>query len=505
MASAVFQKALEEIAARHKGEYSDSVLWSLALDGLIESLDDPYASVFTPETVDEFEESNTGNYEGIGISITQLNERVTVTAIFGGTPAHNAGILVGDVIVGVGESDARSWTTDDVADSIRGPAGTPVKVSVERGGSPDAVPFIMIRDEVHVPAVRSTMLTDDIGYIAVERVAEKSAEEVDRALRELGAARSLVLDLRGNPGGLLGESLMMADVFLAPGQTLASLRSRRVGTSGTEDESWRDRLPPRVPDKAIVVLVNGFTASAAEIVAGALQDYDRALVVGSRTFGKGVVQTVLDLPYSHKLRITTGTWYTPLGRSLHRPRDATGRPIEEDVDTFPTVRTARGRDLLASGGIFPDLEVQDDTLTLSEREFLIAASEAQIQVGVRIQEFGFARAQELRAAGEPPRLDGEAFAAFLAGLRGEGLAEDVLEQEGVRDYLAWRATMAIADRMEDLGASKRFQMVRDPVLRAAAELLRDSRSQAELFMAAEARRAGDDGHSAIGPGASGGR
>lgn len=487
----IFQRALEQISKRHQNVFSDSVLWAKALDGLLESLDDPYAAVFTPAEVEAFDEANTGDYQGIGVQITELNDVVTITKVFRGTPADEVGLLEGDVIVGVDGSEARDWTTATVSDSIRGASGTDVRVVIERDGFAEPVPFNITRADVHVPAVEADVMAGDIGYVTIDRVARGSAMEVDSVLREISSARGLVLDLRRNPGGFLDESLMLADVFLDPGSTLAALRSRTLGGDGEfSEESWEARVPARVPDKPIVILVDRFTASAAEIVAGALQDYDRALVIGERTFGKGIVQTVMDLPHGHRLRITTGTWHTPLGRSLHRPRTAEGRPVSEDLDTFPTVRTEAGRELYAAGGIFPDLTIDADTSLVAERDLLQAAQENGVALGVRLQEFGFAQAQELRAEGRAPELRIPAFEVFVGTLVSEGLPAELADDPVIRDFLAWRARMAIADRMLDIGAGADVRMERDPVLAEAVRLIKASSSQPELFSQARATRNG---------------
>jgi carboxyl-terminal processing protease len=266
----------------------------------------------------------------------------------------------------------------------------------------------------------------------------------------------------------------------------------------------------RVPSTPIVVLVDEFTASAAEILAGALQDYDRALVVGQRTFGKGVVQTVLDLPYDRKIRFTTGSWYTPLGRSLHRPRDGSGRPLEEDPDTFPRVTSAGGRELVAAGGIFPDLEVPYDTLTLVERELLTQSAEAEVPLPLRIAEFGFAEARALEEAGRDPELREEAFDEFIDQLAAEGVSRELLDSEDAQRYLRWRSLISVADRMDRLGSSVTVRMERDAALAEAYRLLLDSPTQSDLFAAAEtsaaARAVGDpeDGDDEPEPGEDGG-
>lgn len=496
----VFVSALQAIGQLYQEPLSDSVLWTRALDGLIESLEDPYASVFTPEEVEVFEEDNTGNYAGIGVQITQLNDVVTVTAVFRSTPADQVGMQVGDVIVGVDGHDALGWTSDTVADSVRGPVGSGVEVKVQREGYETPLTFPITRDQVHVPAVEADVLDGDVAYVVMDRVARNAAQEMDLILQEYSDASGIIVDLRRNPGGYLDESLMLADLFLKPGERLASTRSRNPTSQGeAQEESWDSRMIARVPTTPIVVLVDEFTASAAEILAGALQDYDRALVVGQRTFGKGVVQTVLDLPYDRKIRFTTGSWYTPLGRSLHRPRDGSGRPLEEDVDTFPTVNSAGGRELVAAGGIFPDLEVPYDTLTLAERDLLSQAAEAEVPLPLRIAEFGFSEARALEAEGRGPEIRDEAFDEFMGQLESEGVSRELLDAEDSQRYLRWRTRISIADRMDRLGSSVSFRMERDAALAEAYRLLLASPTQTDLFAAAETsaseRSLGDQGAS----------
>lgn len=487
----VFVSALQAIGQLYQEPLSDSVLWTRALDGLIESLEDPYASVFTPEEVEVFEEDNTGNYAGIGVQITQLNDVVTVTAVFRSTPAAQVGMQVGDVIVGVDGHDALDWTSDTVADSVRGPVGSGVEVTVRREGYETPLTFPITRDQVHVPAVEADLLDGNVAYVVMDRVARNAAQEMDLILQEYSDASGIIVDLRRNPGGYLDESLMLADLFLKPGERLASTRSRNPTVDGeAREESWDSRMIARVPTTPIVVLVDEFTASAAEILAGALQDYDRALVVGQRTFGKGVVQTVLDLPYDRKIRFTTGSWYTPLGRSLHRPRDGSGRPLEEDVDTFPTVNSAGGRELVAAGGIFPDLEVPYDTLTLAERDLLTQAAEAEVPLPLRIAEFGFAEARALEDQGRGPEIREDAFEEFMDQLEAEGVSRDLLDADDSQRYLRWRTRISIADRMDRLGSSVGFRMERDAVLAEAYRLLLDSSTQTDLFAAAASSPAG---------------
>jgi carboxyl-terminal processing protease len=244
----------------------------------------------------------------------------------------------------------------------------------------------------------------------------------------------------------------------------------------------------RQPETPVIVLVDEFTASASEILAGALQDYDRALILGQRTFGKGVVQTVLDLPYGRRLRLTTGAWYTPLGRSLHRTRDEQGQAEDEGApgDSLPTILSEAGRELVAAGGIFPDLTIAYDTLTLAERELLQGAADAEVPLPLRLAEFGFAQARILADEGAGPELREDAFQEFLQAMKDEGVPAELLDDQERKDYLSWRARIAIADRMDRLGDAAMVRMERDTVLEEAVRLLTQFPDQIALFD--EARR-----------------
>jgi carboxyl-terminal processing protease len=495
----VFLGAFRTILDYHRTTFSDSLLWELALDGLLQGLNDPYATVFTAEEFGAFQEENTGEYAGIGVQITQLNERVTITAVFRQTPAAEAGLMVGDRIVAVGESDARDWSVDQARDSIRGPAGTEVRLTVDREGLPQPMSFPIRRENVHVPSVTAAMLRDSLGYIQVDRMAEGSSSEVDSALLVLRDAKGIILDLRRNPGGPMVESLYMADLFLDRGKTLAAMRSRAPGrANATSDESWAGRAAPRIPGKPMIVLVDGFTASAAEIVAGALQDHERAVVVGERTFGKGVVQTILPLPGDRRIRITTGDWMTPLGRSLHIPRDLDGRPVSAMVepstdgstgptvetergDSIPSVVTSGGRVLRADGGVYPDLVVADDTLRTAEQNLLVESARAGVPLTLRIAEFSFEQATKASEESRTEDLAPGAFESFLAGLRDEGVPGEVLDHPDAQTYLRWRVRMSFADRLGANQLALEAQAERDTVLAEAIRLLEEATSQADLF------------------------
>ncbi len=466
--------------------FSDSTLWHRAVDGLIDELNDPYAQVFTPAEYDEFQENNTGTYAGIGVQITTLNEVITVTAVFRGTPAEESGLQVGDRIIAVNDESTEGWTTGDASDAIRGEVGTTVDLSIARQGLTAPLRPTVRRDSVHVEAAEADLVGENVAYIALDRVARGSADEVEAALSEFSDARGFILDLRGNPGGYLDESLSISDLFLPEGVRLASAESRVPGEAGRSlDESWTAETPDRIPGKPVIVLVDRYSASASEIVAGALQDHDRALVIGERTFGKGVFQNVFRLTETRHLRLTTGEWYTPLGRSLHRPRTAQGNPLPEDPDAYPVVTTPGGRELVAGGGVFPDLEIRNDTLTLLERQFTSQAATARVPLSLRIEEFSFNESEKLRAEGRDPAIDPATFEDFLTGLAEEGADRTYLDDGEVRQYLEYLIVQRIARRMDRMGRAMELRARRDPVLAEALRLLGEVGTQAELFAAAD--------------------
>jgi carboxyl-terminal processing protease len=484
-----FLKAFQLVRDYGVKAVADSTVWNMAIEGLIEELDDPYAEVFTPAEFDEFQEDNTGNYAGIGVQITQLNERITITAVFRGTPAERSGLQVGDVILEVEGEPTIEWTTAHTSDVIRGPVGEEVHVAIGRQGLTRPMNVTLLRDTVHVTSVISGRVAGDVGYIALDRVARASAQEIRDALDSLSGTRGIILDLRGNPGGFMDESLMIGDLFLEPGKKLASIAARSPGSSElTVQDEYKAEHPSIAEDKPVVVLVDGFSASAAEIVAGALQDNDRALVVGSRTFGKGVFQNVFPLTPTRHLRLTTGEWYTPLGRSLHRPRTSDGRPLPEDPDTFRVVTTPGGREVTAGGGVFPDLPIPNDTLTLREREFLSQSAEANYPLALRIEELAFAQADERRRSGDDPYLEPGAFDEFMTAMTTEGIEQQFVDDAGIRDYVEWRVNVRLSDRMDRRDVSLEWRRSRDPVLDESIRLLQRADSQVSLFSAANLRK-----------------
>lgn len=488
----IFLQALERISRNHVSALGDSALWELAVQGLIEQLDDPYATVFSEDEYGRFTETNTGNYAGIGVQISNLGSRVTVTAVFQGTPADGVGMLVGDRIVRVEGHDARDWTIDMARDSIRGEPGSTVNIAVARDGYGEPIPLAIRRDNVHVPAVVASWADEGVAHFGMDRVARGAAEELDAALREYSGARAVIMDLRGNPGGYLDESLRVADLFLAPNQTLVSVAG--AGTTagpggGAQTQAWTARSPPRLEETPIIILVDGYTASAAEIISGALQDHDRAVVIGERTFGKGVVQTVYPLPAGRQLRITTGSWFTPLGRSLQRARNRDGTPKAESEEELGWVTTEAGRRLRTGGGVFPDLVVEQDPPHPAEVALIDHANEVSVPIVVVVQEYALEFAKEALRTGEVERLPPSAFDALARDLIERGMDEAIVQDPVAREYLERWTQLRYLHRAEARGLSLRVQAEEDRVLAEALRLARGARTPGDLFELVERARA----------------
>jgi carboxyl-terminal processing protease len=389
-AGSVYEQArlFDDIIGYVSDYYVDSVgeaeLYDMAIDGLLNELDDPYASFLRAEQYRELTESTTGNYGGLGIRIEVRDGWITVIAPIAGTPAEDVGLETGDRIVRVDGRSTSGWKNDKAVAELRGEPGSTVRLTVVRPGIPEPLEFTVERALIHVKAIQlATMLDGGVGYVSLvyASISESLAEELRDEIRSLRAsgAHSLILDLRNNPGGLLDQGVAVSDLFLDPGQTVVSTRGRARGSTRSYG-ARRDQLWTEMP---IVVLVNGGTASAAEIIAGALQDHDRALVVGTPTFGKGLVQTVFRLSAREALRLTTARWYTPSGRTIERVReDDAELPIaalDEDlephgdtvvVDSSKIYRTDSGRIVIGGGGIHPDLIVRPDTLSTKEQQFV---------------------------------------------------------------------------------------------------------------------------------------
>jgi carboxyl-terminal processing protease len=319
----VYQEAalFEQVLAKVADDYVDSIderhLYEMAIDGLLDQLHDPYSVFLKGDDFRALSETTSGNYGGLGIQIDVRDGWITVIAPLPETPAERAGIRSGDQVIAIDGRSTEGWKNDQAVKELRGQPGTNVELKVRRVGVDQVLTFQITRAVIHVRSVYlSLMLDDRIGYVALSPVSETSAQELTDAIADLTkkGMKSLILDLRGNPGGLLDQGIAVSNLFLDPGQEVVETRGRAPNSTRV----YRDAQAQAWPTLPIIVMVNGGSASAAEIIAGALQDHDRALLVGTPTFGKGLVQSLWQLSQETALKLTTARWYTPSGRTIQR-------------------------------------------------------------------------------------------------------------------------------------------------------------------------------------------
>lgn len=358
----IFTAALAAVEQEYVEELESDRLVYGAIEGMLRTLD-PHSSFLDPRQYAQMRERQQGQYFGIGISIVSPAGDVTVTSVFENSPAHRAGIRRGDVIARIKGQDAKGWTNEQAVAELKGPKGTTVQFDVRRPGNDELLSFTVVRDQVDIPTVHAAfMLPGGVGYVRLQDFSETSNSELTRALEKLRGAgmQKLLLDLRNNPGGPLDQAIAVSNQFLPRGDMIVYTRGRTPNADQdfhAEEEGSYQNVP-------LVVLVNRNSASASEIVAGAIQDHDRGLVVGETTFGKALVQSVYRISNQTGLALTTGRYYTPSGRLIQRPWDGsfdeylsyTLRSQEEarEHDPADMKYTDAGRKVYSGGGIEPD-------------------------------------------------------------------------------------------------------------------------------------------------------
>ena len=369
-------KVLSEVNRKYVEDVNPTELTDAALNGIRDILD-PHTTVFTPKDYEGLKVSMEGKFGGVGITISLRDNVLTVISPLSGTPAFRLGIRAGDRIRKIDGKDTKGLSLDDAVSKLRGKIGTDVTVSIQREGVPDLMDFTITRAEIVVHAVPYYgMVTKDIGYIKLATFSDKTTSDVENAIRGLKkqGMKKLILDVRYNPGGLLNQAIEISELFLKQGNVIVSTLGR---TQRTESRARRDGLiGAEVP---MAVLVNQGSASAAEIVSGALQDWDRALVVGKTSFGKGSVQTIFPLDnQGNALKLTTAFYYLPFGRCINKPENgikglklqeeeaseegdgegAAADTVKKDTVARDTFYTNNGRMMFGGGGIKPDVDVE---------------------------------------------------------------------------------------------------------------------------------------------------
>ena len=517
-----YNEAIAAISMEYAGDIDYEKATQAAIQGMLSTLD-PHSMYFPYNEFKKLKEDQDSRFYGIGVTIVQHRDGVYIQSAVEGTPAERRGLRYGDRILEVDGKDARDWTSEQVSKNVRGGKGEPVTIKVDRAGSEAPINFTIIRDSVPLPSIRNAyMLRPGTGYVGLTGGFQSTSdEELREALDKLKSQgmRQVILDMRGNPGGLLNQAIDVASEFLPRGQVVVKVKGRTeysdeivYKSSGSEPE-----------DVPLVVLINRGTASASEIVAGAIQDHGRGLIVGETSFGKGLVQHVFLLPFNTGLTLTTARYYTPYGRSLQRDyssgslydyytrhdadetkpqasasasgttasssRDASS-PLAQispsaHLPSGPAVKTAAGRVFYGGGGITPDIDVKPLTFTPLRNRIAEAAFQftRQLAAGLvpGLESYKVEKVQygKNAKATDYPINDRviEAFRNFVRTDTESQLTAAQLDEEIEFVKLRLREEIVTAGFSNDAGA--RVLLDSDPQVLRALEALPDAKRLAE--------------------------
>jgi len=361
----IYHTLFRELNMFYVDEVDPSKLVKTSIDDMLESLD-PYTTYISEDQMEDFRFMTTGEYAGIGALISKQNNKIIIAEPYEGFPAQKFGLKAGDVLIEVEGKSTENMNTEDVSSLLKGPANKPVKIKYERYGEKKPVTIDVVREKITIDAVPYYgMLDKNTAYIRLSSFTANCSNEVKKALLELkkNEPHSLVLDLRGNPGGLLMEAVEIVNLFVPKGSEIVSTR----GKVTQWDKVYKATSNPVDTLIKIAVLTNSGSASASEIVAGAIQDLDRGIVVGTRTFGKGLVQTTRDLSYNTKLKVTTAKYYIPSGRCIqaldysHRNEDGSVGNVPDSL--ISEFLTKKGRKVYDGGGVAPDVKIDSESLS----------------------------------------------------------------------------------------------------------------------------------------------
>jgi len=487
----LLDQVLQLTSTRYVDTVSANTLYEKAARGLVRELNDPYSVLFSPKEYAQFNQQTGGEYGGIGMEIVETQGYVTVQRVFPNTPASAGGVLDGDRIVQIDTTNVRGWTVQQVSDKLKGPAGSEINVKFLRSGIAEPIPMTFHRAIVHIPAIPYTLVFEgNVGYIPLQQFSGTATDELEDAVNrvEKAGATRVILDLRGNPGGILDQAIGTSNLFLKQGAEIASVRARNG-----EAQSYSATVAPQEPTIPLVLLVDGRSASASEILAGALQDHDRAMILGTTSYGKGLVQSLFQLDGGYALKMTTAKWYTPSGRSIQKERKLLpdGEFVEVTPDSLesdsvkkarPKFKSDAGRVVYGGGGITPDIIIKPDTLTTAEQRLLNSfAPKSQVFRSV-LQDFAAEHKGKVRpdfTVTSDMRND------FVKRLRDKGVTVDnALLQAGGHelDQIVGSsiATLAFGD-----STAKRKYLSDDNQLMKAIEVIKGAANQQALFTIAQ--------------------
>jgi carboxyl-terminal processing protease len=491
----LFDQVLNLVQDRYVDTLPPDLVYEKAARGLVTQLRDPYSELFSPKQSNNFKRQSSGKYGGIGMQIEQQEGNIVVVRVFPHTPAEAAGIVEGDRIIGIDTASTRGWTSQQVSDVLIGTIGTKVTVKFARPGVATPIEHGFTRAEIRIPAVPyAVMLQPGIGYIPLQVFNETAADELHAAIDRLqkAGAKSFIVDLRGDPGGILEQALMVSSLFLPDGQLIASVRTRKA-----PPQMLTSRGRDHITDVPLIMLVDGYSASASEIVSGSLQDQDRALLVGTRTYGKGLVQSVYQLDGGWALKLTTGKWYTPSARSIQQDRrralpgddpsdapPADTTPKDTSLAGRPTVKSAGGRTLYGGGGITPDVIVQADTLSTAEQDFAKLLAPKAPAVRAALYDLALQKKGTISQSFTVPAAWRD---EFYRALVKDSIRIDRKQFDALTPYLDRVIGSQVSRVAFGDSAAFRRNIPDDPQLRRAIDLLQRGKTQQELFTLAQAK------------------
>jgi carboxyl-terminal processing protease len=505
--SADYSEAIKVIDDNYIGKIDHEKISESSIQSMLWTLD-PHSSFFTRDEFRKLDEEQSSQFYGIGVSILQHRDGVYVQSVIPNTPADKAGLRYGDRFVEVDGKDAKEWSSAEVSKNVRGEKGTTVNIKMERVSAGKPVELTIARGGVPLPSIRNYfMLQNGVGYVGLTGgFQQTTSAELDEAVANLRkqGMKSLLLDLRGNPGGILEQAIEVVSRFVPAGQTVVSVKGRSryaVARELRASGKMMDDLP-------LVVMINGGSASASEIVAGAIQDYDRGVIVGSDSFGKGLVQGVFPLPYGTGLTLTTARYYTPYGRSLQRDyssgsiydyythqteeADAANGTPSTDIIPKPAgspVTTANGRVLFGGRGIEPDVKAAGITFTplrarINEAAFYFVRQLVAGKIGglesYRVDKQNF----DMTVSPEDLQISDrllEAFRAYTASVKESGLSAENIA--GQADYAKSRLREELATANHSNEAGAQVLLETDPQVLKAIEAMGEAKRLTETFAA----------------------
>jgi carboxyl-terminal processing protease len=349
-----------EVNRYYVDEVNPTEMMRTGIDAMLENLD-PYTTYIPEDDIEDFRFISTGQYGGIGSVIGNRNESVYILMPYEGFPAEKAGLKIGDEIVEVGGKSMIGKNTDEISSVLKGEAGTAVEIGVKRYGQEQILHFTITREKIKVKNVPyAGMVTEDIGYFHLSSFTNNATDEIESAISDLKVkgAKKIIFDLRGNTGGLLKEAIGISNLFIPKGKEIVSTKGkieRWNSVSYANKAAFDSEIP-------LVILTNGRSASASEIVSGVMQDYDRGVLIGRQTYGKGLVQATFDIPYNSKVKVTTAKYYIPSGRCIqaidYSHKDEEGNPLQIPDSLLVPFKTLSGRQVFDGAGITPDIDVE---------------------------------------------------------------------------------------------------------------------------------------------------